>query len=131
MTELKDEQSQLQIERVRTLEKSYKDLQAAFIHLGTRMQQKMNSTITNMSTNHRNYQRYNNDKIDEIRDKLSEIIENHNLQGQRVRQNSNLTMTLFLNEHQLNRTQSYQGYQLLQLAQEAKRCTDETDNIIR
>ena len=84
-----------------------------------------------MSLNHRNYQRYNNEKIDELRDKLSEIIENHNLQGQRVRENSNLTMKLFLNEHLLNTTQSHQGYQLLQLAQEAKRCTDETDNIIR
>ncbi|CBY10124.1 unnamed protein product [Oikopleura dioica] len=137
MSELKEEQYLLNLETtgkssaLGTLEKSYNELQAAFIHLGSRVQQKMNQTIINMSTNHRNYQRYNNEKIDELRDKLSEIIANHNLQGQRVRENSNLTMKLFLNEHMLNRTQSHQGYQLLQLAQEAKRCTDETDNIIR
>ena len=84
MTELKEEQTLLQLETsgkssaFGTLEKSYNELQAAFIHLGSRIQQKMNSTITNMSLNHRNYQRYNNEKIDELRDKLSEIIENHN-----------------------------------------------------
>lgn len=137
MTELKEEQSLIQLETsgkssaFNLLEKSYNELHSAFIQLGERVHHKMNQTITTVSKNRLSYQRYNNENMAEIRDKLSEIIENHNLQGQRVRENSNLTMKLFLNEHMLNYTQSYQGQQILQLAQEAKRCTDETDNIIR
>ena len=134
---MQDEQSLLQLETrgkssaFGILEKSYNELHHAFVELGEKVTQKMNQTITTMSKNRINYQRYNNENLDEIRSKLSDIIENHNLQGKRVRENSNLTMSLILNEHMLNVTQSHQGHQILQLAQEAKRCTDETDNIIR